>query len=162
MVRSIEKQSFSRGNEAIVSIFLSIRCRCVNECFNESLQKKIFFMLLPCWHIMIYAVYLKNHEKLSNFLQAKIGQKSWIAWQKFGKDGAKKIDPFLMNGKNRASRLGVYNTYIPQTGRVDFCPVSRCKIDFCPDFCSRAKIGQKFLPWIKLQCQISSKNSETF
>lgn len=158
----LKNSRFQGGNEAIGAIFLSIWCRCVYECFNESLQKNNFFMLLPCWHIMIYAVYLKTHQKLSNFLQAKIWQNSWIAWQKRGKDGAKKIDPFLMNGKNRASRLGVYNTYIPQTGRVDFCPVSRCKTDFCPDFCSRAKIGQKFLPRVKLQCQISSKYSETF
>ena len=77
------------------------------------------------------------------FLQAKIGQKFENAGQIWGKDRAKIEELYSANGKNGASRLGVYNTYIPQTGNAHLCPEWSPKTDLCPHLCSRAKMRAK-------------------
>ena len=77
------------------------------------------------------------------FLQAKIGQKFENAGQICGKDRAKIELLYSANGKNGASRLGVYNTYIPQTGNPHLCPSPSAKTASLPDLCSRAKMRAK-------------------
>ena len=77
------------------------------------------------------------------FLQAKIGQNFENAGQIWGKDRAKIELLYSANGKNGASGLGVYNTYMPQTGNAHLCPESSAKTASLPDLCSRAKMRAK-------------------
>ena len=63
--------------------------------------------------------------------------------QKWCKDIAKILTRYWSSCKNEASCLGLYNTYIPQTGFVHFCAVPSTIFDFCAHFCAPAKILQK-------------------